>query len=417
MSDPVKAATHELDLRDLVRVFWKRKIFLIIVVAAALALGIAVSLFVLPKQYVATASVTVSPQPVSPAALVEKVTISEPFSFVKSPTKAEYLNRMNSQEVLQGVIDTLSLPETPDALRSAITLTDVPSSELINITVVYGDPDTAKKIADTLSSAFKAYVSELRVSQLTAAAEFADARIATTQSSYDEQLAELESLEDAHDIGTLAGDITRAKTYLDLCETRRLELDTSINKDAAFVKWIEETYDFANEISPEDYQVILESATRLDVEPAQMDIMVSGDSMSETVVLYRYVSAKMNLLSAATEIRVLNESIPELEAELDALENEYDQYSNQYDMLNRDLIREKSVLLAYDQRKTEIETLISGDTSTSIVNISSEAVASAQPASPSLLKNVLIAAAAGIALGGAIVYFKDFWWNRPVDNP
>ncbi len=416
MNDSKKTVAQEMDLRDLIRVFWRKKVFLIIIAAAALILGLVISLVILPRQYVATASVTISPQPIVPAALVEKVTISDPFSIVKSPTKAEYLNRMKSQEVLQEVIDSLSLNTTTDALRGAITLTDVPASELINITVVYSDPATAKQIASTLSTVYKDYISEVRIGQLAKAKDFADTQIANVQSSYDEKLENLELLSDAHDIEAVSADIKRISEYLNGSETKRLTLETSMNADLAFIQWIETSYTFTDGLSAEDFQMFLEMPNKPDIERTQIDLKVSEDSLSQTLILYRYVSAKMNLVSAATEKIVLDARISELEEELDMLEAEYKQYSSEYEMLNREILRDKSVLLAYDQRKTEIETLISGDTSSAIVNVSSEATASSQPVSPSLLKNGLIALAAGIALGVAIVYFKDFWWTRTVES-
>lgn len=410
MKQPEKSVSHELDLRDLIRVFWKRKVFLIVMTVAALILGLVISIFILPKQYIATASITVTPQPLTAAALTEKVTISDPFYFVKSPTKAEYLNRIKSAEVLQKVIDTLSLNTTTDALSSAITVSDVVSSELINITVIYSNPDTAKQIANTLCTVYRQYVAEVRNGQFAQAKDFADSKIEEVNSSYDENMANLEVLLDEHDIEAISADITRITEDIGESKTRKFVLETSLVADSDFVKSLQEYY-FAQEgITAEEFDLLIETANSLSLDKTQIDLSISEDALSQTLLSYKFISAQLNLLSASSELAALEIKLLDLEDELVARKTEYYMYNSDYELLNKGLLRDKNMLLAYDQRKTEIETLTAGNISSNIINISSEATGSSRQASPNVIQNVLIATVFGLALGGAIVYFKDFWW-------
>ncbi len=428
MKQPEKTVSHELDLRDLVRVFLKRKFFLIIFTAAALILGIVVSLFVLPKKYVATASITVSPQPLTTAVLTEKVTISDPFFYVKSPTKAEYLNRIKSTEVMQMVIDSLSLNTTPEALRGAIIVNDVPSSELINITVIYSDADTARQIAGTLCTAYSQYVTNVRNEQFAKAKEFADGKIEEVNASYNEKKSALDLLLAEHDAEAILIDIERITEDIGENKTRRIVLETSIAADANFLLTLEDYYTSQEGISAEEFDLIIETAKSEGFieseeglrqnEPAnsesyaetQIALSLSADALSETMLSYKYISAQLNMLYASSELAALDAKILDLEEKLKSRKSEYNLYSTDFELLSSGLLRDKSMMLAYDQRRTEIDTLTLKDTSSAIINISSEATASSQQASPNLIKNALIATVFGLALSGAIVYFKDFWW-------
>lgn len=421
MNQSDKSASHELDLRDLIRVFLKRKFFLIIFTAAALILGIVVSIFVLPKQYVATASITVTPQPLTTSITVlsqttaatkvdEKLSFNDPFSFVKSPTKAEYLNRIKSTEVLQKVIDSLSLNTTPVALSSAITVSDVPASELINIMVIYPDAETARKIASTLCTVYKQFVTDNRNEQFVQASEFADTKIDAITLAYEDDLEKLDALLLEHDVEAILADTDRMTEELGDLNIQKDVLKTSIASDLDFIQSLEEYMTTQEGVTAEEFELLFKTAAGQSDNKTQIDFSLSEDALSKTVLEYKYIDAQIRVLSNTSELEALEATILGLEDELATSKAEYHRYNVDYERLNKGLSRDKSMLLAYDQRKTEIEVLLGDDRSASIVNVASEATASSQQISPSVIKNALIATVFGLALSGAIVYFKDFWW-------
>ncbi|NLO63166.1 MAG: hypothetical protein GX099_07060, partial [Clostridiaceae bacterium] len=149
-TEPVR----ELNIRDFINIFWKRRVMIIAFMVAAAILSGVLSIFALPKEYQAVASIRVTPQNLSPAPLAEKVTIDDPFSNFTLLSKADYLKRINSSQVVTQVIDELHLNMTPAELMSSIRVSDVTGTDLVQVAVIASDPQTAERIADAVISIF-----------------------------------------------------------------------------------------------------------------------------------------------------------------------------------------------------------------------------------------------------------------------
>ena len=90
----------ELGIRDFLKIFWKGRILIIVLTIAALLISGVLSLFILPKEYRATATISVSPQKPTPSALGRNVSIDDPFNWIATKTKADYMSGLLSEELL-----------------------------------------------------------------------------------------------------------------------------------------------------------------------------------------------------------------------------------------------------------------------------------------------------------------------------
>jgi capsular exopolysaccharide synthesis family protein len=82
-------------------------------------------------------------------------------SLVTNNMTTTYAKMLTDGPVLQGVIDQLKLPMTPDKLRRSITVTTVQDTQLLVVTVTDPDPTRAADIANTIGMVFSARVREL----------------------------------------------------------------------------------------------------------------------------------------------------------------------------------------------------------------------------------------------------------------
>jgi capsular exopolysaccharide synthesis family protein len=84
---------------------------------------------------------------------------------------ATYQQLVKNDEIMQRVVDTLHLPISSGALASQITVSLVPDTLLMQISVMDTDPRRAAKIADTTAQQFVAYINEHKGPTLSAPVE------------------------------------------------------------------------------------------------------------------------------------------------------------------------------------------------------------------------------------------------------
>ncbi len=73
-----------------------------------------------------------------------------------------YAEMLTDGPVMQGVIDQLKLPMTPDELQDSISVTNVLDTQLLVVTVKDPNPRRAADIANTIGTVFSARVRDLQ---------------------------------------------------------------------------------------------------------------------------------------------------------------------------------------------------------------------------------------------------------------
>lgn len=411
-TEPVR----ELNIRDFINIFWKRRVMIIAFMVAAAILSGVLSIFALPKEYQAVASIRVTPQNLSPAPLAEKVTIDDPFSNFTLLSKADYLKRINSSQVVTQVIDELHLNMTPAELMSSIRVSDVTGTDLVQVAVITFDPQTAERIADAVISIFAYLVKSERRDDLEESRSFISDKTDRLEDTLRDLGNRKKELLLEYDIEEVSLEIDRLKIQKNDADIRIEELRIQIRRDLMIVETLMDTFDWLEDVPASN--VVIPFATS--ASPIRDRIVeyyeASDDTLNNVMIAAEYTEAQMRLVSASSEMAVLEEETQNMSVRIDEIEEVLVEKGEDYDDLLSSIALTRSRLNAYRQRKSEIDEFIDGVSGEGIIRTVSEATGSGVKVGPDVIKNVALAAVIGLVLGLATAYFVDVVWKRPEEK-
>ena len=133
---------EELDLSQMISLFWHRKVQIILIVLIFMVIGVASTrCFVTPKY---TSSTTLVLAAGKDSTLPTSITATD--VNLNSKLISTYREIATSDKVVRKVINNLGLDISDQALKNSITVKVVADSEVIKISVTNGEPATAAKI-------------------------------------------------------------------------------------------------------------------------------------------------------------------------------------------------------------------------------------------------------------------------------
>ena len=148
---------EELDLSQMISLFWHRKVQIILIVLIFIVMGIAyTTCFVTPKY---TSSTTLVLAAGKDSTLPTSITATD--VNLNSKLISTYREIATSDKVVRKVINNLGLDISDQALKNSITVKVVSDSEVIKISVTNGEPATAAKIANEVANVFSEQVKEI----------------------------------------------------------------------------------------------------------------------------------------------------------------------------------------------------------------------------------------------------------------
>lgn len=147
----------EIDLRELLKVFWNKKIQITLIVAIFIVLGIIYTIgFVTPKYSASTTLLLASSNNKATA----EATITASDMTVNSKLVSTYSTLIKSKNILGTVISNLSIDIDEEILRKNIAVSAVKDTEVIEISVTNEDAKVAAKIANEIAKVFIEKVKE-----------------------------------------------------------------------------------------------------------------------------------------------------------------------------------------------------------------------------------------------------------------
>ena len=162
---------EELDLKQLLNIFWKSKIQIILIVAIFIAIGVIYTTsFVTPVYTASTTLVLATADNKSNNSSSEKTTSSEQSSesitttdvTLNSKLVSTYSELVKSKNVLRQVLSNLNIKDLQEeSLRGNVTVSSVKDTELIEISVTNVEPIRAKDIANEIAKVFSDKVGEI----------------------------------------------------------------------------------------------------------------------------------------------------------------------------------------------------------------------------------------------------------------
>ena len=121
---------EELDLKELLQIFWEKKIQIILIIMIFAVIGVIYSLGIVTPKYQASTTLLLA-------------------------TNSSADNKLvGSKKVIREVISNLSLDMEEETLKKSVSVTAVEDAEMIQISVKNEDPVLATKIANETASVF-----------------------------------------------------------------------------------------------------------------------------------------------------------------------------------------------------------------------------------------------------------------------
>ena len=149
---------EELDLKELLQIFWEKKTQIILIIAIFAVIGVIYSLaFVTPK-YQSSTTLLLATNSSSNKTETESITTTD--VTLNSKLVSTYSKLVESSKIIRKVISNLSLNIDEDVLKKSISVTAVEDTEMIQISVKNTDPVLATKIANETAKVFIENVKE-----------------------------------------------------------------------------------------------------------------------------------------------------------------------------------------------------------------------------------------------------------------
>ncbi|HGK1447276.1 TPA: capsular polysaccharide biosynthesis protein [Streptococcus pneumoniae] len=168
--------TLEIDVLQLFRSLWKRKLVILLVAIITSSVAFAYSTFVIKPEFTSTTRIYVANR-----AQGEKSGLTNQDLQAGTYLVKDYREIILSQDVLEEVVSDLKLDLTPKGLANKIKVTVPVDTRIVSISVKDKQPEEASRIANSLREvAAEKIVAVTRVSDVTTLEE---ARPATTPSS------------------------------------------------------------------------------------------------------------------------------------------------------------------------------------------------------------------------------------------
>ena len=140
---------EELDLKELINIFWTRKLQIVIIVAIFLIIGLVYSYLYVSPEYQATTTVILAQSTTDESATITNLDLT-----INQNLVSTYSTLIKSDNILSDVIRNLNIDKTSSSLQSHITVSSVDDTDLIQISVTDANPELASRIANEVVNVF-----------------------------------------------------------------------------------------------------------------------------------------------------------------------------------------------------------------------------------------------------------------------
>ena len=150
---------EEIDLKELLLMFWKRKAEIILIIAIFIVIGfIYTSVFTKPMY---TSSTTLVLAGINDEANEGETSITTTDLTLNSKLVSTYSHLVKRNKVVRQVISNLGIDISEETLRNNISVSSVSDTELIRITVTTDNPQYSADIANETAKVFTDEVAEI----------------------------------------------------------------------------------------------------------------------------------------------------------------------------------------------------------------------------------------------------------------
>lgn len=142
---------EELDLKELCKMFWNKKIRIILIIAIFIAMGVAYSKYFVTPVYSSSTTLILASNSNS---TITNSTITTTDLSINSKLVSTYSELVKSKSILRQVIYNLGIDIEEEALRKNVKVAAEKNTEIIRITVTNENKVYATKIANEIAKVF-----------------------------------------------------------------------------------------------------------------------------------------------------------------------------------------------------------------------------------------------------------------------
>lgn len=145
---------EEIDLKELLKLFWKKKVLIILTTMAFLFVGYIYNAFITTPEYkAATTLLLVKSSEGTSSVTQADVTLNQKLVYT-------YTELVKSDTVLSEVANRIQLNKSVGQLRKNVTIESVKNTEILKISVLDSNKDDAATIANSIAEVFSEQVKE-----------------------------------------------------------------------------------------------------------------------------------------------------------------------------------------------------------------------------------------------------------------
>lgn len=155
---------EELDLKEILKIFYDKKVLIIIITLLCMIIGGLYSYFMMEPMYKASTTIVLTKTDTTTTKMQmrEEQSITERDILINQSLVATYSEIVKSSTVLEKVINNLShLNLNKGKLRNNVDVSSVEDTEVIKISVIDENPKDAAEIANEIATVFSKQVIEM----------------------------------------------------------------------------------------------------------------------------------------------------------------------------------------------------------------------------------------------------------------
>lgn len=149
---------EELDLKELLMLFWNKRIKILLIVAIFVAIGVIYTMGFVTPVYTSSTTLLLAK---SESSTDKTDTITTTDITLNSKLVSTYSTLVQSKSVLRQVISNLGIDLDEEELKNNITVSQEKDTEIIRISVTNANAATAEKVANETAKVFIQRVSDI----------------------------------------------------------------------------------------------------------------------------------------------------------------------------------------------------------------------------------------------------------------
>lgn len=148
---------EEIDLKELIRVFWEKKTTIILLIAIFMVLGFIYSSFLVEPKYTSSTKLVLAQS----SSESDSASITTTDITLNSKLISTYAGILESNKVVRQVISNLGIEDSEESIKNNVSVTSETGTDIIKITVSNTNAQKAADIANEMSKVFAEEVKRL----------------------------------------------------------------------------------------------------------------------------------------------------------------------------------------------------------------------------------------------------------------